>query len=111
MNTAKREVTLLVKRGSQQHRDALANVQRILTDFKEINPIELTLLGSPLFEGCLEIAIENAKNNINRLCQRNLSVNAHTAMFFFTHYVSARQLTYLLRLAGFQTKTQTKRDG
>ena len=46
------------------------NVQRVLTDFKVVDPNELTLLGSPLLEGGFESGIETAKNNIERLCQR-----------------------------------------
>lgn len=99
INTAKCEVTFLGKRGSQQHRDALTHVRQFLPDLKEVDPNELTLLGSPLSEGGLESAIETAKNDINILCQRILSLDAHTAMFFLTNYVSAPQLTYLLRSA------------
>ena len=97
VNTAKFEVTFLGERGSQQHRGALAHVQMFLTDFKEEDPSELTLLSSPLSDGDLENAIETAKGNINRLCQQFLSFDDHTAMFLSTHYVSAPHLTYLLR--------------
>ena len=55
--------------------------------------------GSLLSESVLESAIEKARNNFNLLCQRILSLDAHRAMFFLTHYVSAPQLTYLLRSA------------
>ena len=99
MNTAKCKVIFLGEQGSEQHRDALAYVRRILTDLKEVDPSELTLLGSSLSESGLKSAMETAKNNMDRLCQRILSLDAHTAMFFFAHYVSVSQLTYLLSSA------------
>ena len=67
-------------------------MQRAVTDFREVGP----LLGSPLSEGDLEKAIETAKNNIDRIGQRNLFLDIYTTMFSKTHYVSATQLTYLL---------------
>ena len=99
MSCAKCEVTFLGERGSLKHRDGLAHVQRVLTIFKEVDLNELMLLGSSLSEGCFENAIETAKSNHSRLCLRILSLDAHTEMFFLTLYVSAPQLTYLLRSA------------
>ena len=61
MSTVKCEVTFLRQRGSQQHHDALAHVQWFLTDLKEVDPSELTLLGSPPSEGGFESTIETAK--------------------------------------------------
>ena len=99
MNTAKFELTFLGERVSQRHRDALAHVRRLLPDLEDVDPGELTLLGSPLSKGSLESASETAKTNTNRLCQRILSLDAHTAMFFLTHYLNVPKLTYLLRSA------------
>ena len=99
MNTAKCEVTFIGERGSQQYCDALAHVQQVLADLKKVDPSELMLLGSPLSEGGLESDIKTGKNNINRLCQRILSLDVHTALLFLTHDVLASQRAYLLTSA------------
>lgn len=99
LNASKCEVAFLGSPTSPLHGPALDAITNTLTDIRETQLPDLTLLGAPLTDGGLTVAVGTASATVERLCSRLRHLDSHTAIFFLAHYVSAPRLSYLLRSA------------
>ena len=97
LNPRKCEVAFLGQPFSPSHSSTINSILSSIPNIQETPLQELTLLGSPLLDSGLTIALDKAKSTISRLCERLKHLDSHTALFFLTHHASAPRLSYLLR--------------
>ena len=76
---------------------AVQKLQTLLPAIQVLNRNQLMLLNSPILDEALPAASLKAKEQIDNICQRIACLDAHTALFFLSHYTSAPRLTYLMR--------------
>ena len=72
-------------------------IESVLPGIEVTSLDAMCLLGLPLADGSMGAAVEKASGVVETLCHRLKYVDAHTALYFLTHYVSAPRLTYVLR--------------
>ena len=96
LNSQKCELTSLF---SQTYPHEAAAIQGTLPGVK-LTPISsLTILNSPILHEATPLALTKANKIIDSICERVKSLDAHTALFFLSHYSAAPRLNYLLRSA------------
>ena len=98
VNTARWYVKFLGERGLQQHRDAPAHIQHVLTDFKEVVPSELTLIGSLLSKAILSCYRNSWKQYQQVMPTNYISRYSYGYVLLSPLCISAR-LTHLPRSA------------
>ena len=97
LNPHKCEVAYLGPSESSSKQTAISIVSEAMPGIAVTSPEALSLLGSPLHDQGLKPAVERAAEMVSLLCDRLQELDAHLALFFLTHYISAPRLTYLLR--------------
>jgi hypothetical protein len=72
-------------------------VAALLPGIKLADKTNLELLGSPIYQENMVNSIRKKKDDLTRMCDRLLTIDAQSAIFLFRHSIGAPRSNYLLR--------------
>ena len=99
VNPSKCEVFFTNNADQQTNIAALATLQQLAPEIKQIDEESLTLLGAPILRQAGEGVFRSKLNDLQLMLERLVQIDAHDAIFLLRHCFAIPKLMYFLRCA------------